>query len=392
MLDAAHPALAGPVAPTRCCRRTCSPAIARSAIDDVCVAGSARVGAGRHRDRTSDAPRRRFVAARCWQLDSHDGTDAATMHLIPTRPDDPHLSAFAAARVRCWSRCRTSARTCRRARRAADAEARARCPTPTGTRAPLRLRRRARRVGAGRHAFALRDRPQPAARRRQPLPGPGHHRPVPGRHLRPRAALSRPATCPATPRSPRAATPIWQPYHAALRGELARLRGAARQRRAVGRAFDPLGACRASSRASCPISTSAPPAARAAIRRWPTRLLAIAQRAQRLHVRAQRPLQGRLHHAPVRRSRRRACTRCSSRWRSAATWRRRQPFDYLPSARRSAATLARDARGRAGFRRERRGGLRRPALEVRKPACLWKRPLWKNLMATHILDGHAIPE
>ncbi len=45
---------------------------------------------------------------------------------------------------------------------------------------------------------------------------------------------------------------IWQPYHRQLAGELARLQGAARRRRAVGRALDPLGCCRASSRAGCP--------------------------------------------------------------------------------------------------------------------------------------------
>ena len=51
-----------------------------------------------------------------------------------------------------------------------------------------------------------------------------------------------------------------------------------------------------------------------------------ARRAGALHACRRRPLQGRLHHAPLRPARRTACTRCSSRCAGAATWPRQPPL------------------------------------------------------------------
>jgi hypothetical protein len=73
---------------------------------------------------------------------------------------------------------------------------------------------------------------------------------------------------------------------------------AARPRAAVGRAQHPLAKSPGCSKASCPTSTSARPAAPARMRPSPPRWCRL-RRAPH-HHRRQRPLQGRLHHAPLR--------------------------------------------------------------------------------------------
>ena len=82
--------------------------------------------------------------------------------------------------------------------------------------------------------------------------------------LRRRAALSRRRRRPTRPRSPSAGALYFDPYHAALRGEIARLRARSSARRALRRAIRSARASRACSTASCRRSTSAPTAARAA--------------------------------------------------------------------------------------------------------------------------------
>ena len=59
----------------------------------------------------------------------------------------------------------------------------------------------------------------------------------------------------------------WRPYHAALRGELARIHAAARPRRCCGKAIRSAARCRSCSTDACRTSTWAPPAARVARRR-----------------------------------------------------------------------------------------------------------------------------
>ena len=121
----------------------------------------------------------------------------------------------------------------------------------------------------------------------------------------------------------------WRPYHAALQAELERL--LARHGRVVlwdahsicsvlprffeGRLPD-LNLGTADGRACAPSVQAAAVAAMAA--------------QDTSHACRQRPLQGRLDHAPLRRAGARACTRCSSRSASAPTWTRRAPFAYRP--------------------------------------------------------------
>ena len=68
---------------------------------------------------------------------------------------------------------------------------------------------------------------------------------------------------------------------------------------------------------------------------------------ERLHARRQRPLQGRLDHAPLRAAAATACTRCSSRWRSAATWTRRRPTGGIRTRASRLAGVLRRAGARA---------------------------------------------
>ncbi len=103
---------------------------------------------------------------------------------------------------------------------------------------------------------------------------------------------------------------IWQPYHAQLRTELARLRAAHGMavlwdahsiRSVLPRFFEgklPDLNLGTADGASCDPALA-------------QELLRIAQSAPRLHRGAQRPLQRRPHHAPLRRARAAASTRCS---------------------------------------------------------------------------------
>ncbi len=134
--------------------------------------------------------------------------------------------------------------------------------------------------------------------------------------LRRRAALSRRrgAGAGGDRRTPRANCSI--PITPRLQAEIdAAARPATNAIVALRLPFDPLGRCRACSRARCRTSISAPMAARAptrSCRRWSAEIL----RRDRRQLRRQRPLQGRLDHAPLRPARKAASTRC--RWSSPA--------------------------------------------------------------------------
>ena len=86
---------------------------------------------------------------------------------------------------------------------------------------------------------------------------------VPDHHLRRRAALSRRRGARRGEIAERRRR-YFDPYHAALEAEIARLRTLHPARRALRLPFDPLGRSRGCSMASCRCSTSAPTAARAA--------------------------------------------------------------------------------------------------------------------------------
>ena len=144
------------------------------------------------------------------------------------------------------------------------------------------------------------DRPEPAAREHADVPRREQHRAVPDALLHRRAALPRRPRARRRPRSTRRRAAYWQPYHDALAAELARLQGRARPRDAVRRPQHPVRAALAVRR----------PAARPEPRHRRRRELRAgaarrarapcSQRAARLHPRRRRPLQGRLHHAPLR--------------------------------------------------------------------------------------------
>jgi len=88
----------------------------------------------------------------------------------------------------------------------------------------------------------------------------------------------------------------WKPYHERL-GRRSRTLKRATATPCSGTRIPSFPSCRASSRGSCQTSTSAPPAANHAA---PESAKRCANR-RGLQRRAERPLQGRLHHAPLRR-------------------------------------------------------------------------------------------
>ena len=88
----------------------------------------------------------------------------------------------------------------------------------------LRLRRRARRDHRAHRHLAHGHRREPRSLRRLALSGPGDDRAVPDHDLRRRAALPRRARSPTRRRSRGAAPRYFDPYHAALAAEIARLR------------------------------------------------------------------------------------------------------------------------------------------------------------------------
>ena len=120
------------------------------------------------------------------------------------------------------------------------------------------------RLDPGAGAFALRDRPESAAGRRVAVSGAEHHRAMPDRAVQRRAGLSATAKNRPSPKSPERVERYWRPYHDALPGGA----GAPACARTVGcccgKGIRSGRVCRSCSKAACPISTWAPPAARAA--------------------------------------------------------------------------------------------------------------------------------
>ena len=177
-----------------------------------------------------------------------------------------------------------------------------------------RYRRRPQSRSVGRRALC---------RRRQ-------HRALPDAHVRQRRDLRRRRRPRPRARSPRAARTYFDPYHAALAAEIARVRArhgyailldghsirAQVPRFFAGRLPD-LNLGTADGASCAPGLAGAPPRA--------------CSRGAGLHARRQRPLQGRLRDAPLRAAGATACMRCSSRWRRRATWTKRRRIAGTPA-------------------------------------------------------------
>ena len=150
----------------------------------------------------------------------------------------------------------------------------------------------------------------------------------------------------------------FEPYHAALAAEIARLRAPASAHRALRLPLDPLGHPAPVRRRAAGVQHRHQRRARAATCDWKRRV-ARRLRGERVVARGQRPLQGRLDHPPLRPAGRRRARRADGARAAAATARRASDAAALADARRFAKpirqTLARGARGPASrFARGRR--------------------------------------
>ena len=168
------------------------------------------------------------------------------------------------------------------------------------------------------------DRPEPAAREHADVPRRSTTPSCARRASSPASRCTATAARPTTPRSARRVAAYWRPYHDAL----------ARRARAAARRARPRDAVRRPQHPGRAAVAVRRPAARPEPRHRRRRQLraGAARRAGRACWRAQprfshvarRPLQGRLHHAPLRPAGRAASTRCSWRCAGAATWTRRR--------------------------------------------------------------------
>ena len=218
----------------------------------------------------------------------------------------PWLTVDARRRAADRQHSRTPAPTSRRASSRASSRRGSRARTPTGGSTsstispPTSARRSCAPRSRARSSTSTAIPPAPRsipARRRRSL--------CPTDDLRRRAALSRRARRPTRPRSPSGARRYFEPYHAALAAEIARLRADARPRRALRRPFDPLAhpapvrrrAAAVQSRHQRRREPASP-----ALRERSARDL----RRERRSPCRRRPLQGRLDHAPLRPARRAA--------------------------------------------------------------------------------------
>ena len=169
------------------------------------------------------------------------------------------------------------------------------------------------------------DRPQPAARERADVPRREQHRARADALLHRRPALPRRPRARRRARSRAGASTYWRPYHDALARRARAPRRARTATRSSGTGTASRRSCRGCSKGELPDlnlgtagGASCAPALRAA-------LMAVLAAQIELQPRHRRPLQGRLHHAPLRPARASACTRSSSRWAGDATWTRRAP-------------------------------------------------------------------
>ena len=207
----------------------------------------------------------------------------------------------------------------------AGRERAARTPTGTSTSSTRSRATRARRVMVG-DALALRRRPQPrpgAASRSTRAPT----TPSSCRRARSTTRRSGATARRRTPRDRGTRHGYFTPYHDALAAEIARVKRAARPCGAARRATRSARTCRVSSPAACPISTSAPPTARAPHARpralWrPARSLASTAASRPSSTAASRAAGSRATTGARRRGRARAAARDRAEPR---TWTRRRP-------------------------------------------------------------------
>ena len=221
------------------------------------------------------------------------------------------------------------------------ATARAARPTPTGTSRGCTRSRASSALRCSSRVLALRGRPQSPARRRLALSGPEHDRPVPDRPVQRRAGVSSRVRMPSPDEIEARVEHVLAPVpRGACRASCSAC-GRSMAAWCCGKAIRSAANARSCSKAACRTSTSAPPAAPVArhVLQAAARMPCLAQ--ARLRFRRQRPLQGRLHHPPLRRSRTTASMPCNWRSASGSTWTSRHSPGMVHAPRGTQAILRR---------------------------------------------------